>query len=44
MSGHRKTALVAYQEVEDNLAALHHLADELAADEAAAASDRKSVV
>lgn len=35
---YRKTTLTAYQEVEDSLAALHHLADELAADEAAAKS------
>jgi NodT family efflux transporter outer membrane factor (OMF) lipoprotein len=33
---YRKTTLTAYQEVEDSLAALHHLADEVAADEAAA--------
>ena len=42
VANYRKTALVAYQEVEDNLAALHHLADELAADEAAAASAQRS--
>ncbi len=35
---YRKTALVAYQEVEDSLAALHHLADEVTADEAASKS------
>jgi len=35
---YRKTALTAYQEVEDNLAALRHLADEVAADEAASKS------
>jgi NodT family efflux transporter outer membrane factor (OMF) lipoprotein len=35
---YRKTTLTAYQEVEDSLAALHHLADEVAADEAAAKS------
>ena len=34
----RKTTLTAYQEVEDSLATLHHLADELSADQAAAAS------
>jgi NodT family efflux transporter outer membrane factor (OMF) lipoprotein len=39
---YRQTALIAYQEVEDNLAALRHLADELAADEAAAASAQRS--
>ncbi len=33
---YRKTTLTAYQEVEDNLAALHHLADEVTADLAAA--------
>jgi NodT family efflux transporter outer membrane factor (OMF) lipoprotein len=42
VANYRKTALVAYQEVEDNLAALHHLADELTADEAAAASAQRS--
>jgi len=39
---YRKTTLTAYQEVEDNLAALHHIADELDADEAAAASAESS--
>jgi len=39
---YRKTTLTAYQEVEDNLAGLHHLADELKADEAAAASAQSS--
>jgi multidrug efflux system outer membrane protein len=42
VANYRKSALVAYQEVEDNLAALRHLADELAADEAAAASAQRS--
>jgi NodT family efflux transporter outer membrane factor (OMF) lipoprotein len=42
VANYRKTVLVSYQEVEDNLAALHHLADELAADEAAAASAQRS--
>jgi outer membrane protein TolC len=35
---YRETVLTAYQEVEDNLAALHHLADEVAADKAASKS------
>jgi len=35
---YRKTTLTAYQEVEDSLAGLHQLADELKADQAAAAS------
>jgi NodT family efflux transporter outer membrane factor (OMF) lipoprotein len=38
VDNYRKTTLTAYQEVEDSLAALHHLADEVAADEAAAKS------
>jgi NodT family efflux transporter outer membrane factor (OMF) lipoprotein len=38
----RKTTLVAFQEVEDSLAALHHSADELTADEAAAKSAASS--
>jgi NodT family efflux transporter outer membrane factor (OMF) lipoprotein len=42
VASYRKAALTAYQEVEDNLAALRHLADELAADEAAAASAQRS--
>jgi outer membrane protein TolC len=41
-ANYRKTTLTAYQEVEDNLAGLHHLADELRADEAAAASAQSS--
>jgi NodT family efflux transporter outer membrane factor (OMF) lipoprotein len=39
---YRKTTLTAYQEVEDNLAGLHHLADELKADQAASASAQSS--
>jgi outer membrane protein TolC len=42
VANYRQTALTACQEVEDNLAALHHLADEVAADEAAAASAQRS--
>lgn len=42
LAHYRKTTLVAYQEVEDSLVALHRLAEERAADEAAAASARKS--
>jgi multidrug efflux system outer membrane protein len=41
-ASYRKTTLVAYQEVEDSLAALHHVAEERAADEAAAASAERS--
>jgi NodT family efflux transporter outer membrane factor (OMF) lipoprotein len=41
-ANYRKTTLTAYQEVEDNLAGLHHLADELKFDEAAASSAQSS--
>ena len=43
VANYRKTTLTAYQEVEDNLAALHHLADELTADEAAATSAQRAL-
>src|SRR5579875_364606 len=42
VAAYRKTTLTAYQEVEDSLAALHHLAEERRADEAAAASAKRS--
>jgi outer membrane protein, multidrug efflux system len=42
VASYRKTTLVAYQEVEDSLVALHRLAEERAADEAAAVSARQS--
>jgi multidrug efflux system outer membrane protein len=42
VANYRQAALTAYREVEDNLAALRHLADELKADEAAAASAQRS--
>ena len=42
VANYRQAALTAYREVEDNLAALHHLADEVSADEAAAASAQRS--
>jgi len=42
LADYRKTTLTAYQEVEDSLAALHHTADELAADAAAANSAASS--
>lgn len=42
VASYRKTTLVAYQEVEDSLVALHRNAEERAADEAAAASATQS--
>jgi len=42
METYRKTTLTAYQEVEDSLAGLHHLADQRRADEAAASSAQSS--
>jgi outer membrane protein, multidrug efflux system len=42
VANYRKTTLTAYQEVEDNLAGLHHLAEQLKADEAASASAQRS--
>jgi len=42
VAGYRKTTLTAYQEVEDSLAELHHLAEERRADEAAAAAAQRS--
>ena len=43
VANYRQAALVAYQEVEDNLATLHFVSDALAADQAAAASAERSV-
>ncbi len=42
VANYRKTTLVAYQEVEDSLVALHRLAQERAADEAAAVAAGQS--
>jgi NodT family efflux transporter outer membrane factor (OMF) lipoprotein len=42
VANYRKTTLVAYQEVEDSLVALHRLSEERAADEAAAVSAKQS--
>jgi outer membrane protein TolC len=42
VANYRKTTLVAYQEVEDSLVALRRLAEERAADEAAAVSAKQS--
>ena len=44
VANYRKTTLTAYQEVEDNLAALHHLADEVTADEAASKSAQSAAI
>jgi len=43
VANYRQSVLTAYQEVEDNLAALHHLADEVTSEEAAAAAAQRSV-
>ena len=43
VANYRQAVLTAYREVEDNLAALHHLADEVEKDEAAAAAAQRSV-
>ncbi|HTY49236.1 MAG TPA: efflux transporter outer membrane subunit [Steroidobacteraceae bacterium] len=42
VANYRKATLTAYQEVEDNLAALHFLSDQQAADEAASKSAQSS--
>jgi len=42
VASYRKTTLVAYQEVEDSLVALHRLSEQRAADEAAAVSATQS--
>lgn len=42
VASYRQSVLVAWQEVEDQLAALHHLADEAAAEDAAAQSAQSS--
>jgi NodT family efflux transporter outer membrane factor (OMF) lipoprotein len=43
VANYRQSVLTAYREVEDNLAALHHLADQVASEEAAAAAAQRSV-
>jgi multidrug efflux system outer membrane protein len=43
VASYRQSVLTAYREVEDNLAALHHLADQVASEEAAAAAAQRSV-
>jgi multidrug efflux system outer membrane protein len=43
VANYRQSVLTAYQEVEDNVAALHHLADQVASEEAAAAAAQRSV-
>lgn len=44
VASYRQTVLVAWQEVEDQLAALHHLADEASAEDAAAESAKSSAL
>jgi len=43
VANYRKTVLTAYQEVEDNLAALRHLADAVSAEDAAAAAAQRAL-
>jgi NodT family efflux transporter outer membrane factor (OMF) lipoprotein len=43
VAGYRQSVLTAYREVEDNLAALRHLAEEVTREEAAAAAAQRSV-
>jgi NodT family efflux transporter outer membrane factor (OMF) lipoprotein len=43
VANYRKTVLTAYQEVEDNLAALRHLSDAVAAEDAAAAAAQRAL-
>lgn len=44
VASYRQTVLAALQEVEDNLAALHHLADEVSVQQAATESAEKALV
>lgn len=43
VANYRQTVLEAYREVEDNLAALHHLADQRTADEAASGAAQRAL-